>query len=305
MGAFTSFSEGGHTERAKQHINTSLTVTLGDKTSSLIDDRLVDEFLRLFQRAGPWLSLHLARYALNTHNLTPVQAVARLEQVTQAGMAIDGDLLYQGILSPPTEKNPVFRYLSDHLPGFSTTKCPLRLPLDEATGVRGGDGPVTNLSVKDHEGFVYKFPDGLNYLPSPSCPAFLIAKPENPITRMGAQWMWYTNDIDALRDLDLFLAEEQGERSVQFISGALDERLMDFAELMDVIVLEALRQQMWQGDGPRCIWPVPSPDCAGHREMCRQRDLLARLWQRTAPAPGWGSEHWKRVMPPCIRGWRQ
>jgi hypothetical protein len=76
-----------------------------------------------------------------------------------------------------------------------------------------------------------------------------------------------------------------------------DKVPLNVSSLFGTLALEAHREQLWHAEGPWCFCH-PSK-----REECQIKASLAEVWRRTARDPEWeGSESWKRGDPPeCIK----
>jgi hypothetical protein len=287
------------------------------KESADLSEQLLDEFLDVYDHIG-WLSAQLlGRYALNT--IDRDQALERF----QRGIQLAREFKFE---------NDIFgrflafsEYLYENLPDYNDNSCPLvgnchasnlelvaRSRPDMPKLLLHGARLMKYLGCGGKEEFPIPYvsdgvpiggisPDLLRVLSSmdPFNTALYMLATEDPFYKNLIPHEFLELQVMPLTCLSMieiepnvykvFVNPDAGEKV------AVKLRAQD-VELTDLMFLESLWEQIWNGIGPLCF-------CAPYiQEECPYRFMLAKVWRQTEPDPMW-KQSWKpkNHPPECIK----
>jgi hypothetical protein len=299
--------------RMKQRLQ--LQNTVHQSTQLELVGKIVREFLQVYRHIGPEGAFQLGRYALNTLALTPETALERLRTAVQVAAGFAGADPREGGIDPAKRTQFAFQlveYLDNHLPDYQLGACPLA---GACLSQRLRESGQARRKAAPHAADIRLV--GADMMDDLRCNPKAIFLPRDGLVPIEAMREAYTNAIEAMQRVGaevtpaaeltfqdwpliyLTLIDDQPDKHrVVALPLRADEALPESDQEMirKLMALEALRQQMWHGDGPYCVChPYP-------HDECMYRSLLKHVWEQTEPDPDWEASGWKQEdrKPQCI-----
>jgi hypothetical protein len=297
---------------------TELTGTSDDEefVKAFLTEQLLEDWFDAYDRVGLEWAYLIARYPLNTPNLSKEKARERFQR------AVSLVRKYERTKNSFSEFLVFQNYLTCNLPGFLNDRCPLitgggcmvhqlkaipewALCNHELSGthknvIQQGVRMMERADCGERTPFQYTPFTGSNEISGIGF--MLLAKRLNQVPEMreiiGEEVLSLKAHLIPFIRLSLLNIKPGAYRITIPPSMAEEwEEVYDAKGfyLSDLLFFESIWQQLWQGTGPLCFC---DPDI---KESCPYRPVLAKLWTKTVPDPGW-AQNWKVGSPPeCIR----
>jgi hypothetical protein len=299
-----------------------------ESANHMEDDELLEEFLDVYEQIGPAGSLALAAHVLNSAELE--------EWCTQDGLARAKVLeRFQQVLrlvrgfkrQYPRGTSAVNRlsfnlsfieHLGQNLPGYIGERCPLAGAC-LSNGLRRLGQLIVENSTALNMGRIFK--NSGDYMGFIRCNYAGLESEINPIEESTKDFYnrmlldipelaerWNLENRQTYIWPLFYLARVEFQDTITIgwdlrrHESALNEQgtgnfYPDRSFLRGILIAEALRQQWWRAEGPRCFcYPF-------HGEGCPLKETMELVWKKTAPDPEWEeAENWKSEDPPeCIK----
>jgi hypothetical protein len=278
-------------------------------------DYYVPELIDVYKRIGPEGVITLGRYALNAPGLTRSDAMKRLSLSIKIARVFQGGNPQIGggdVVERARIGWEFIEYLNQNLPDFNSGTCPLAgecLPLRLATSM-----PIGEAELISDEGLRAL---GITMMNELRCHTTKLWVPRDGLIPPEAIKQTYQtlleatgeNAVDqniqpspAIADWPLVhltkMESTEAARKVLVMPPASANTYqypsLDLA--YDLVRIEAIRQQMWRGEGPYCV-------CLPHQQAsCQFKRFVYLLWEHTERDLEWSSSNWKRehMKPECL-----
>lgn len=265
----------------------------------------IDDFLDVYEHVGILGACTLGFYALNEHGLTPERALSRLRQAIQvANQFTHPDTNDTTPFGQIFVQSRLVEHLTRTLPDCNWLACPLAgscLPL-HLDSLRASGEHDRSSSLGDRV-----LSNGAALMRYVRCNRVQTVQEGGALPRRAkitlqelirdkphlAKHLAIDNRSTYSWPLLNLRLTEVDQRNHHWVVARRYQQgeLLRESWLPSAVMLEALRQQMWAGQGPHCFcYPFPQEDCG-------YRSLLHQIWDCTE---GDSMSQWKKQRPVCL-----